>query len=75
KLESASGSGRAATITRMKAIAADEIDLARRQFPVARANSTIAFEASNHYYYTPLDLVEKVLNCRDVIAQLDRLSC
>ncbi len=74
KLASASGSERAATIARMKAIAADEIELARRQFPVARSNSTIAFEASNHYYYTPLDLVEKVLNCRDVIAQLDRLS-
>ena len=32
--------------------------------------SAIAFEASNHYYYRPLDLVEKVLNCHDIINAL-----
>jgi hypothetical protein len=56
--------------TRMRAIALDEIDLARRQFPIARKHSVIAYEATNHYYYTPLDLVEKVLNCRRAIEEL-----
>jgi hypothetical protein len=56
---------------RMKAIAGEEIELARRQFPLARAHSVIAYEASNHYYYTPLDLVEKALHCRYVMHQLD----
>ena len=55
----------------MRAIAAQEIELARRQFEFARRNSVIAYEASNHYYYTPLDLVEKTLQCRYVIRQLD----
>ena len=36
-----------------------KIELARQQFLVARRNSTIGYEASNHYYFTPLDLVEK----------------
>ena len=44
---------------------ADEEALARRLFDIADADSRIGFEATNHYFYTPLDLVEKVLNCRD----------
>jgi hypothetical protein len=64
--------GDKASLARMRAIAEQEIELARRQFPIARDHSVIAYEASNHYYYTPLDLVEKVLNCRHVIRELDR---
>ncbi|MEN6451021.1 MAG: hypothetical protein ABFC96_11060 [Thermoguttaceae bacterium] len=41
-----------------------EIALSRRLFRLAQADSRIGFEPSNHYYYVPLDLVEKVLNCR-----------
>ena len=52
---------------RMRAIAAEEIVLAKRQYVLARRHSVIAYEASNHYYYTPLDLVEKILNCRQLI--------
>jgi hypothetical protein len=54
----------AAARARMRAIAGEEIELAKRQFALARRHSAIAYEASNHYYYTPLDLVEKILNCR-----------
>lgn len=64
--------GDKAALARMRAIAEDEMQVARRQFPIARDHSVIGYEASNHYYYTPLDLVEKVLNCRDVIRELDR---
>jgi hypothetical protein len=52
---------------RMANIAEAEIELAKRQYVIARHDSTIAYEASNHYYYRPLDLLEKMLNCRDVI--------
>lgn len=55
---------------RMRALAQSEIQLARAQFPVARDWSVIGYEASNHYYYTPLDLVEKVLNCRQILEEL-----
>ena len=47
----------------MLEIVQDEMDLSRRQYFVARGESLIGYEASNHYYYTPLDLVEKMLNC------------
>ncbi|MFN7995562.1 MAG: hypothetical protein U0Q18_18270 [Bryobacteraceae bacterium] len=53
--------------TRMRALAKDEIELARSQYRLARNHSVIAYEASNHYYYRPLDLLEKILNCRHLV--------
>jgi len=55
-------------------IAEEEIQLAKRQYAVARRDSAIAYEASNQYYYRPLDLVEKVLNCRQVIEELNEVD-
>lgn len=55
---------------RLRELAEAEIVLARRQYDVARRTSTIGYEATNHYYYRPLDLVEKVLNCRDLLKRL-----
>lgn len=40
-----------------------EVDLAKSLFALASADSRLGYEASNHYYYVPLDLVEKVINC------------
>ncbi len=45
----------------------DEIETARRLFSLTLEDSRIGFEASNHYYYLPLDLVEKVINCRYIL--------
>jgi hypothetical protein len=47
--------------------AREETAVAKELFPLARRDSRIGFEASNHYYYVPQDLIEKVLNCQDVI--------
>jgi hypothetical protein len=66
------GGASAESAARMRAIAAQEIELARRQFELARHNSVVAYEASNHYYYTPLDLVEKTLQCRYIIRELEK---
>ena len=65
---------RAAIAARMIRIAEEEIQLAKRQYAVARRDSAIAYEASNQYYYRPLDLVEKVLNCRQVIEELNEVD-
>ncbi|HDP34807.1 MAG TPA: hypothetical protein ENN29_06825 [Candidatus Hydrogenedentes bacterium] len=48
---------------RIKDILTEEINLAKRLYGLQRNDSRIGFEATNHYFYTPLDLVEKVLNC------------
>jgi len=41
-----------------------EITLARQLLTLVREDSRIGFEPSCHYFYLPLDLVEKVINCR-----------
>ena len=46
-----------------------EIGLARQLFPLVREDSRIGFEPSCHYFYLPLDLVEKVVNCRWLLEQ------
>ena len=43
-----------------------EIESARRLYDLTKADSRIGFEASNGYYYTPLDLVEKVVCCESL---------
>jgi hypothetical protein len=55
---------------RLIEIAERERELARSQYFITRDESLIAYEASNHYYYTPVDLLEKILNCEQVIAEL-----
>jgi hypothetical protein len=49
-----------------------EKELALELFSLTRADSRIGYEASNHYYYYPLDLVEKVINCQYVLDELNR---
>jgi hypothetical protein len=44
-----------------------EIELARRLHGVQSRDSRIGFEASNQYYYVPVDLAEKVINCHDLL--------
>ena len=50
----------------MLACARRELETAKRHLALVRADSRIGYECSNHYYYLPHDLIEKILNCRDV---------
>jgi hypothetical protein len=51
----------------------DEVALAHRLHAIQSRDSRIGFEASNQYYYVPVDLMEKVLNCRNLLARLREL--
>ena len=68
--ESANSQDRPRVAALMIEIVEDEIRLARRQYAISRQDSAIGYEASNQYYYRPLDLVEKVLNCQQIIEEL-----
>ena len=46
-----------------------EILLARQLHAVQSRDSRIGFEASNQYYYVPVDLAEKVINCHDLLTR------
>jgi hypothetical protein len=52
----------------MQRLLQEEIALARRLHAIQLRDSRIGFEASNQYYYVPVDLVEKVVNCRHLLA-------
>jgi hypothetical protein len=56
-----------ALLIALEATLRDELKLTRRLFEVQCRDSRIGFEASNHYYYVPIDLAEKVVNCRDLL--------
>jgi hypothetical protein len=70
RLPDLSGDERKRAQQRMIGIARHERDLSREQYFVARGESLIGYEASNHYYYTPLDLVENMLNCEHLERQI-----
>jgi len=46
-----------------------ELQLARELYEIQQHDSRIGFEASNQYYYVPIDLAEKILNCRHLLDQ------
>jgi len=48
-----------------------EIVLARQLFALVREDSRIGFEPSCQYFYLPLDLVEKVVNCRWLLGHFE----
>jgi len=70
ELALAHGEKRKKLAKEMVEIAEEEMRLARRQYGIAREDSRIAYEATCHYFYRPLDLLEKILNCHEAIQQL-----
>lgn len=53
----------------IKRVLESEIDLARQLYTLAGEDSRIGFEPSCQYFYLPLDLVEKAVNCRWLLGQ------
>ena len=54
----------------MEHVLRQEIELAKRLHEIQSRDSRIGFEASNQYNSVPVDLMEKVLNCRHLLANL-----
>jgi hypothetical protein len=50
-----------------------EIALARQLFTLTREDPRISFQPSCQYFYLPLDLVEKVINCRWLLGHFEEL--
>ena len=60
----------------MARLARREMTTAKAILPLVRADSRFGYESSNHYFYIPQDLREKILSCRMVLDKVDfsRLS-
>ena len=48
----------------MRSIALAELATAKEYLPLVRGDSRIGYECSNHYFYIPRDVVEKIVVCR-----------
>jgi hypothetical protein len=51
----------------IRRIVRDELAIAREMFTLANRNSCVGFETASQYFYLPLDLVEKVVSCRQIL--------
>ena len=54
------------------AAARAELEIAKRMLALMNENASIGFEAANHYYFTKLQLAEKIINCHYIIDRFDR---
>ena len=55
----------------MRAYALRELATAKEYLPIVRADSRIGYECSNHYFYIPRDVVEKIVVCRKILDEKD----
>jgi len=68
-LSAADARAAAPLIATIEATLEAETELARQMHAIQSRDSRIGFEASNHYFYVPLDLVEKVVVCEDLLSR------
>lgn len=52
--------------------AQEEIVCARKMLELMNLNASIGFEAANHYFFSKGCLCEKILNCSEIIRQLEK---
>ena len=76
---SAPGDDATPTLQELEACCEKKSSLRGGSMPVQREDSRIGFEATNHYFFTPLDLAEKILNVCDFLdrwlpAERERLT-
>ncbi len=45
----------------------DEIEMAEKGYEVMQRNACMGYEAANHYYYNRTSLMEKIINCLDLL--------
>ncbi len=55
------------SLRRLEHLLKVEMALAKRLFQLQQNDSRLGFEASNQYAFIPIDLAEKVINCRDLL--------
>jgi len=71
-LAAADDAARAACRAELRKAVRDELAVTKQVLPLVKADSRIGYESSNQYYYIPQDLLEKILCCRNILAELDR---
>jgi len=71
RMKAVSPDERAAAEKEMREITIRELATAKALLPLAMADSRIGYECSNHYFYIPQDVREKILCCRAILEKLN----
>jgi len=58
----------------MRRLARAELDRAKAYWPLVLADSRIGYESSNHYFFVPRDVLEKVLSCRRILDRVQQTA-
>lgn len=58
-------------ISDMRKAAEKEAELVQELLPLVKADATIGYESSNHYFYLPIDLLEKYISVRYALRWLE----
>lgn len=53
----------------LREIIENEMELAKELYYIQLTDTRIGYESSNHYFYVPLDLVHKMLNCQKLLEE------
>ncbi|MBN2377146.1 MAG: hypothetical protein JXD22_12140 [Sedimentisphaerales bacterium] len=61
---------RKARLDAISGIVREEMGLAERLYVISKKDSRIGYEASNQYYYFPMDMIEKVINCEYILKKV-----
>ncbi len=56
----------------MKKYAREELENTLALYSLMRRDSRVGFESSNHYYYSLQSILEKIVNCETILAELDK---
>jgi len=57
----------------MVSLAANELEITKKMLSLMNKNASIGYEASNHYYFSKGQIVEKILNCNYIIEKFKKL--
>ncbi|MBL7646609.1 MAG: hypothetical protein JNK74_10510 [Candidatus Hydrogenedentes bacterium] len=68
-LAKAEGDAKAPIKAELERLLKAEIETAKKMHALQSVDSRLGFEASNHYFYIPADLVEKVINCEYLLSE------
>ena len=55
----------------MRDLALKELATAKEYLPLVRGDSRIGYECTNHYFYVPRDVCEKIALCRMIADEKD----
>lgn len=72
--EEAASKEKEALLSVMQSAVENELTVAKKIYTLVKSDSAIGYESSNHYFYIPQDIIEKILNCKYLLIQIKEMK-